>query len=98
MNLTTESLSHENIKILKILDLVCQLNRATKDDWFFEFSGHVKTVSVHYSKMIKKKCESCNSEKKEESIWLSFGTSIELQTGLNDLITELETHLENAND
>ncbi|MCK5611902.1 hypothetical protein KAR91_59075 [Candidatus Pacearchaeota archaeon] len=97
MNLTTESLSQENIKLLKILDLVCQLNKATKDDWFFDFAGNVKTVLVHYSKTVKKKCEHCCTEKEVESTYLTSMLGVKQQSSeLNDLIKELETHLKNA--
>lgn len=80
-------------KLQKILGLVYQLNKETDHDWFFDFSGHVDIISVHYVKTVKKKCKKCDSEKKTEMVWLAQCTNVTSQTSLNNLIKELESHL-----
>lgn len=93
MNLTIKSLSLENIKILKILDLVCQLNKVTKDDWFFDFSGHVDSITINYNKIVQEKCSKCRTSERTEAVYLAQVMSVEENENLDDLIKELETHL-----
>ncbi len=80
-------------KLQEIIGLIYDLNEQTEFDWFCDISGHVKTVSVHYYKTIKKKCNKCGTEKETESFYLTYGTEYRLQTGLNQLIKELKTYL-----
>lgn len=80
-------------KIQKILSLVYELNIKTEYDWFFDYSGHINSVSVYYLKTVKKKCRKCGDEKKTESVYLSHVTDCNLQTPLNNLIKELESYL-----
>ena len=77
-------------KIQEIIGLIYDLNEKTKHEWFFNFSGHVKTVSVYYSRVVKEKCDYCGSGKEAKSVYLTYSTSY---NGLNNLIKELKTYL-----
>lgn len=77
----------------KILDLVYQLNEITDDDWFFDISGHIKSISIHYRTEIKKKCDKCGTESETEDIWLANCLGYTKEYKLESLIKELETHL-----
>ena len=78
-------------KVLEIAGLVYDLNKNTKDEWFFDYSGHINSISVNYRTDKKCSCSKCGVKEKE-SIYLSYTLNCNLHTPLNDLIKKLKSY------
>ena len=84
----------EKIKeqLQELIGLVYELNSPDKKyDWFLSFSGHVETVSVHYSKKKGSVCECCGNAVNRDSVYITYGRGY---NGLTSLIKEVRKFLD----
>ena len=73
--------------LLELFGLVYELNKTSGNNWFFNFSGHVKSVSVYYTKIVKPDCQCCGEEK-EEDVYLSYLSRFETVSSIKRLIKQ----------
>ena len=78
-------------KVLEIAGLVYDLNQNTKEDWFFDYSGHVNSIGIYYHKIKEGSCSKCGVQEKEY-IYLCHVLNCNLHTPLNDLIKKLKSY------
>lgn len=77
-------------KVLEVAELVYDLNKSTQYQWFFDYSGHIDTIMVHYVTQKQKKCPKCSSPE-NESVYLCMSLDCKKHTELNDLIKKLKS-------
>lgn len=76
--------------LLKIFQTVWDLNNQTAVDWFFDFSGHVDTITVYYRPQTEP-C-SCGHAPETELVYLACVQPDDDQEALENLLIELKTY------
>lgn len=71
----------------ELIGLIYDLNESDGPDWHISFSGHVKSVGVHYT--FKDTCGDCGA-KREDAVWLAHVAG---DTELPGLIKTVKTFL-----
>ena len=81
----------------ELVAVVYELQQKTEMNWSVEFSGHVNSVSVFFTKTVRKGCKCCG-QKKDEYTWLSHQTYLDdTKAPIKKLIEKCKSYLPEGN-
>jgi hypothetical protein len=81
-------------QLIELMGLIYELDQVdTANNWFFDYAGHVKGVSVYYRSVDGSRCECCGGS-------VSESTTVTALTNISDLqplIVDLKSRLSEMN-